>query len=129
MTIHCYYLCTHHKFVCNQVPSSSIIIIFHCQRENTHTRTKSFASQPVIFLPREKKLMPPKLLITSVQFNYFLLLFNYYASILFVDVQFFHSNAKKALAEFESSAHLRGLGFHGPQLGCGPCRSCLKWFL
>ena len=46
-------------------------------------------------------------MIASVQFNYFLLLFNYYASILIVNVRFFHSNAKKALAEFESSAHLQ----------------------
>ena len=38
---------------------------------------------------------------TSVQFNYFLLLFNYYASILFVDVRFFHSDEKSAPTEVE----------------------------
>ena len=56
---------------------------------------------------------------TSVLFNYFLLLFNYYASILFENVQFFYSNAKKALAEFKSSALLGRLGSNGPIWGYG----------
>jgi len=66
---------------------------------------------------------------TSVQFNYFLLLFNYYVSILFVDVRFFHSNEKNALTEVGPAAHLRGLRWYGPKLGYGPCRSCLNGFL
>ena len=66
---------------------------------------------------------------TSVLFNYFLLLFNYYASILFADLQFFPHNRTSLFAEVKYAAHHRGLQSHQPELGYGPCCSCLKWFL
>ena len=46
-----------------------------------------------------------------------------------MDVRFLHSNEKNALTEVESAAHLGVLRLYRPQLGYGPCRSGLKWFL